>query len=145
MSTLISFLLGNWQPFAVVGLVTWIALSASAADRLRDKLTAAEATVTTLRAANDASRQSFAELTRINDLGYAAISAAETAARERAAFVAATKETARHAPRPPDACTTVGPYTGAVLDGLRRRAAGADRRNPADPPRPAAAADRVRP
>ncbi|SBV94222.1 exported hypothetical protein [uncultured Alphaproteobacteria bacterium] len=79
-------------------------------------------------AANAASRQSFTDLVLQSNLAFAAIEAADTAAAERAATVAKLKETARNAPIPPDACRTVGPRLGAVLDGLRHRQTGtADR------------------
>lgn len=81
-------------------------------------------------AVNTANRQSFANLVKQNDLGYAAIEAADTSAGERAAAVTKIKETAHHVPIPPNACLNVGPRLGAVLDGLRERQSGAARRDP---------------
>lgn len=110
---------------------------------LRAKI-AADA-LTAARTANAASRQSFINLVKQNDLAFAAIEAADTAAAARAATLAKLKETARNAPTPPDACRTVGPRLGAVLDGLRHRRAGTAHRDAGGKGEAAAPAADVRP
>lgn len=126
---------------ALAALLALLAWKVHVADRLAAELAASEASLSAARTANETSRQSFDALAALSDLGFAAVEAADAAGRERAAFVGKTKEIARNAPRPPDACATVGPYTGAVLDRLRHRAA---HRNPADAGEAAPAADGVR-
>lgn len=93
---------------------------------LRADLDAKTADASAARTANEASRQSFDTLVRLNTLGYDAIAAAGAKARARDRRIAELKEAARHAETPPDACTTIGPRLGAVLDGLRRERTAAD-------------------
>lgn len=143
MLALIAWVWRNRYMLIAIGCAVLLTMKDKTIAELRAEISANA--LAAAHAVNDANRQSFDDLVKQNDLAYAAIEAAEKSAGERAALVAKIKETARNVPIPPDACRTVGPRLGAVLDGLRDHQSRTVHRDAGGQGEPAAPASDVRP
>jgi hypothetical protein len=142
MPALIAWAWGNRYLLIAIAATALLGWKEHTIADLRAEIAAAR--LATAQAANVATAAALDDLVKLNDLGYAAIAAAEKSAGERAATVAKIKETARNVPIPPNACTTVGPRLGAVLGGLRTQQSAAAHRTPRGEGQAAAPAAGVR-